>query len=162
MTKRTVLTTLVSTVAFAAPASAAPPVKQQREVIPYEFAAPCEGFDILVSGVETIERTTYLDRDGDPVRVVSHDRFLETDTNSVSGTAVRLSGRQREEVDFVAGTRTVTGPVFKMTIPGRGVVIHDAGRVVFDAPFHVVFEAGTHDVLHGNIDSLACAALAGV
>jgi hypothetical protein len=46
-----------------------------------------------------------------------------------------------------------------MTIPGRGVVIQDAGRVVFDAPFHVAVEAGHHEVLHGDIDELACSAL---
>jgi hypothetical protein len=33
------------------------------------------------------------------------------------------------------------------------------GRVVFDAPFHVSFEAGPHDVLHGDVDQLACSAL---
>jgi hypothetical protein len=34
------------------------------------------------------------------------------------------------------------------------------GRVVFDAPFHVVFEGGHHEVLHGDVDALACEAFA--
>jgi hypothetical protein len=32
--------------------------------------------------------------------------------------------------------------------------------VVHDAPYHVSFEAGHHEVLHGDIDQLACSALA--
>ena len=48
-----------------------------------------------------------------------------------------------------------------MTDTGEGVVIHDVGRAVFDGhPFHASFEAGRHDVLHGDIDQLACTALA--
>jgi hypothetical protein len=57
------------------------------------------------------------------------------------------------------------GTMFLMTDPGSGIVIQDVGRVVFDAPFHVSFEAGHHEVLHGGVgahlDELACNALAG-
>jgi hypothetical protein len=62
--------------------------------------------------------------------------------------------------DLVAGTRTVVGKAFVMTDPGNGIVIQDTGRVVHDAPYHVSFEAGHHEVLHGDIDQLACSALA--
>jgi len=48
----------------------------------------------------------------------------------------------------------------RLHAPGTGAVIHDIGRVVFDAPFNVSFEAGPHAVLHGDIDALACDALA--
>jgi hypothetical protein len=44
--------------------------------------------------------------------------------------------------------------------PGKGAGIHDAGRVVFDTPFHVSFKAGHQEVLHGDIDQLVCTALA--
>jgi len=47
-----------------------------------------------------------------------------------------------------------------MTSPGVGVVILGTGRVVFDAPFHVSFAAGPQDPLFGDIDELACNALA--
>ena len=47
-----------------------------------------------------------------------------------------------------------------MTDPGKGIVIHDTGRVVLDAPEHVSFDAGIHEVLYGDIDQLACSALA--
>jgi hypothetical protein len=44
--------------------------------------------------------------------------------------------------------------------PGKGVLILDTGRVVFDAREHVSFDAGQHEVLHCDIDQLACSALA--
>ncbi len=73
---------------------------------------------------------------------------------------LRLTGKRIETLDLVANTRTDVGIDFLMTDPGTGAVIHDIGRVVFDAPFHVSFEAGPHPVLHGDIDALACNALA--
>ncbi len=148
----------------AAAAGAAPPTKGDVEVVPYEFSVDCSpyGFDFenVVQGQETRWIQTFYDAEGNPVRTVTHDSFVETDTNSVSGKTLRSSGRSVETIDLRAGTRTVVGKEFLMTAPGSGIVIQDAGRVVFDRPFHVAFEAGRHEVLHGDIDQLACTALA--
>jgi len=141
-------------------AGAAKPTKDGVAVIPYGFAADCGAFANVVQGQETFWAQTFFDRRGNPVSRVEHDAFAETDTNSVSGATLRFSGRTVTTYDLVVGTRTVVGKEFLMTDPGGGAVIHDVGRVVFDEPFHVSFEAGRHDVLHGNIDELACRALA--
>jgi hypothetical protein len=145
-------------------AGATSPTRQPREVIPYEFSVDCGpyGFPFAneVSGQETRRTITFADSDGNPVRQVLHDSFKETDTNSLTGKAVRGTGRLTETLDLLTGTRTVVGKPFVMTEPGSGAVIHDAGRVVFDAPFHISFEAGRHDVLSGDVDQLACSALA--
>jgi hypothetical protein len=61
--------------------------------------------------------------------------------------------------DLVTGTRTVVGKAFALIDPGQGIVIQDMGRVVFDAPHHVSFEAGPHEVLRADLDQLACTAL---
>jgi len=97
---------------------------------------------------------------GNPVKVVVHDGFTETDTNSVTGKTLNFSQRWWVNTyDLVAETRTVVGKAFVMTDPGKGS--HPGhGRVVLDSPEHVSFEAGPHQVLHGNIDQLACSALA--
>jgi len=80
------------------------------------------------------------------IKQVTHDSFVETDTNSMGRFSLRASGPRTETLDFVAAIRTVVGEDFLMTaVCGGGDVIHDAGRVVFDAPFHVSFEAGRHD-----------------
>ena len=158
MIRRIILTTLLAAASLAAPAAAKP--TQERFVTPYEFTVPCDGFDILVQGEAHLIITTWFDRSGEPVREVGHDRFTETDTNTVSGETVRFSGSRRDARDLVAGTRTVTGKSFLMTGEGRGLLVLDAGRNVFDAPFHVVFESGFHEVLHGDVDAISCAALA--
>jgi hypothetical protein len=147
-----------------ATAAAAAPAKGPVEVIPYQFSADCSpygfSFDNNVDGQETIWVETFTDSQGNPIRQVAHDRFVETDTNSMTGKTLRLTGKRIETLDLVADTRTDVGIDFLMTDPGTGAVIHDIGRVVFDAPFHVSFEAGPHPVLHGDIDALACNALA--
>jgi len=91
--------------------------------------------------------------------VVDHGQFTETDTNSVTRKVLGFSQSWIQTFDLVAGTRTVVGKEFVMTDPGKGIVIHDTGRTVFDAPDHVVFDAGHHQVLFGDIDELACTAL---
>jgi hypothetical protein len=147
-------------------AAATPPTREDVEVIPYEFAVDCGPFGFAfaneVKGEETFRAQTFYGADGSPVKVVVHDGFRETDTNSVTGKTLGMSQTWVETFDLVAGTRTVVGKAFVMTDPGRGIVIKDTGRVVFDAPEHVVFESGpSHQVLHGNIDQLACTALSG-
>jgi hypothetical protein len=145
-------------------ADAATPEKGPVEVLPYEFSADCSpygfAFENNVQGQESLWVETFFDAQGNPVRQVTHDSFVETDTNSVSGFSLRASGRRTDTLDVVAGTRTVVGKSFLMTAPGSGDVVHDVGRVVFDAPFHVSFEAGRHDDLHGLTNELVCAALA--
>jgi hypothetical protein len=152
--------TALAALAAASPAAGAPTTRQ-TESVPYEFAVDCGTFEIGVRGVESLATQTFFDANGDATRVVTHDAFRETDTNSVSGAVVRFTGSRVETLDLAAGTRTLAGKEAQMTIPGQGDVIHDAGRVVFDAPFHVTFESGRHEVLHGDADALACDALAG-
>jgi hypothetical protein len=156
--------TAIAVLAIASAAQATPPTHEDIGTIPYEFAVDCSpygfAFENQVVGEEEVSIDTFFDAQGEPRRVVVHDSFLETDTNSVTGKTMRFSGNRVETFDLVAGTRTVVGRSFVVTDPGRGIVIHDTGRVVFDAPFHVSFEAGPHDVLHGDVDQLACSALA--
>ena len=147
----------------AAGAGAAPPSKSDVQVIPYEFSVDCSTYGFAfannVKGEESLWSETFSDAAGTPVKVIVHDGFRETDTNSVTGKTLRFSQTWINTYDLVAGTRTVVGKAFIMTDPSKGVVIQDTGRVVFDAPEHVVFEAGQHGVLHGNLDQLACTAL---
>jgi hypothetical protein len=151
--------------AIASPALATPPTRDNIGSIPYSFTADCSpyGFDFanIVQGVETLFVETFYGPDGNPVKVVVHDGFTETDTNSVTGKTLPLSQTWVNTFDLVAGTRTVVGKALLMTDPGKGVVIQDTGRVVFDAPEHVSFEAGQQAPLHGDLDQLACTALAG-
>jgi hypothetical protein len=145
-------------------AQAAAPTRDDIGSIPYSFTVDCSpyGFDFanVVQGIETLFVQTFYDKNGNPVKVVVHDGFIETDTNAVTGKTLPFTQTWVNTYDLAAGTRTVVGKAFVMTDPGKGIVIQDTGRVVFDAPEHVSFEAGQHEVLHGDIDELACSALA--
>ena len=159
-----VATVMAVTLAIASPARAAAPTRDDLGSIPYNFTVDCSpyGFDFanIVQGVETLFVETFYDNNGNPAKVVVHDGFIETDTNSVTGKSLPFSQTWVNTYDLVAGTRTVVGKAFVMTDPGKGIVIQDTGRVVFDAPEHVSFDAGIHEVLYGDIDQLACTALA--
>jgi hypothetical protein len=111
-----------------------------------------------VNPAKSIKVALVYGTDGNPVKVVVHDGFTETDTNSVTGKTLPFSQKWVNTFDLVAGTRTVVGKAFVMTDSGKGIVIQDTGRV--DAPEHVSFEAGRHAPLHGNLDEFACSALA--
>lgn len=154
---------LTVTLAIASAAQATPPTRDDIGSIPYSFTVDCSpyGFDFanIVQGVESLWIETFYDADGNPVKVVVHDGFIETDTNSVTGKTLGLSQKWVNTFELVAGTRTVVGKAFVMTDPGKGIVIQDTGRVVFDAPEHTSFEAGQHKPLHGDLDQLACIAL---
>ena len=151
--------------ALAAGAGATPPTHADIGVIPYSFEVSCGpygwSFSNEVNGEETLRVDTFYDAAGNVTKVVNHDSFRETDRNSVTGKTLSLTSSRTETFDLLAGTRTVAGRSYLMTIPGAGAVILDAGRTVFDAPFHVVFAKGPHDPLFGDIDEMVCNALAG-
>src|SRR3954454_5158738 len=113
ISSRTITAAVAATLLLAAPASAAP----AKQIIPYEFTVGCDGFDIEVSGVETLFTQRFDDR------VVEHDSFRETDTNTVSGLTVRFMGNKTDS-HYYDGHRVVTNQMH-MIIPGEGGVIHD-------------------------------------
>jgi len=156
---------LAAALALAGGAGATPPTHENIGPIPYDFDVSCAPYGLpfsnLVSGEETLRIDTFYDAAGQATKVVIHDSFRETDRNSVSGKTLTAAANRLDSTDLVQGTRTVAGRSFLMTSSGAGVVIHDTGRNVFDAPFHVSFSAGPHDVLFGDVNELACNALAG-
>jgi hypothetical protein len=167
ITWRTSALTIVALAAglvAAAPAGATPPTREDLGTNPYEFSVDCSpygfNFSNIVQGEESLWIETFYDAAGNPIKVVVHDGFTETDTNSVTGKTLPFSQTWINTYDLVTGTRTVVGKEFVMTDPGEGIVIQDTGRNVFDYPHHVTFDAGIHEVLYGDIDQLACSALA--
>ena len=150
--------------ATAAASAGMPPTNGKVVVIPYSFSVDCSPYGFVFSNIVQGEQTdrfkTFYDADGNPVKVVDQGGFVETDMNSVTGKTLSFRQDWVNTYDLVTGTRTVVGKAFMMTDPGKGVVIRDTGRVVFDAAGNVVFESGPeHQVLHGNLDQLACTAL---
>ena len=169
--RRAVVSALIAIAALvtAGSASARTPTREVLGSFAYEFTVDCRphglDFSIDVEGQESVWVETFYGTGGEPTRIVVHSSFTETDTNTLSGKTLPFRGRLVRTFDLATGTRTDVSTMFLMTEPGSGIVIQDVGRVVFDASFHVSFEAGHHEVLHGgagpHLDELVCAALAG-
>jgi hypothetical protein len=133
----------------AAPASATAP---HREFNSFSFSdsADCGSFTDDYAGTVTIRTTTFSDADG-PIMVRNKVLQRETDTNSETGTSVRVKGSYTETVDLLTGIRRTTGQVF-MGVGGKGAnVIHDTGLVIFnDDTGEVIKVAGPQTVLAGG------------
>jgi hypothetical protein len=110
--------------------------------------------------------TTFFDEDANPTRVTFQLPFHGTLTNETTGESVSVDQVLQETDDLEAGTVSFVGLRFRVTFPGLGVVLLDAGKIVFDADGNAVFEAGPpsglqrgfHRVLRG-LRLVACGAV---
>jgi len=134
----------------AAPASATAP-DRESDSFSFSDSADCGSFTDDYAGTVTIRTTTFFDADGNPIMVRRKFLQRETDTNSETGTSVRVKGSYTESIDLPTGIRRTTGQVF-MGVGGKGAnVIHDTGLVIFnDVTGEVIKVAGPHTVLEGG------------
>jgi hypothetical protein len=158
------LSTLAATMAvmltWAGSASAANPERETFQEEGTEFIADCGDFDVLTDFVLDLEIITFFDSAGDPDYARLHLTFHDFYYNSETGEGFAETESGTNLVDFPSGEEvTSAGLSYRVTVPGGGAVLLQAGRLVFDAAGNVVFEAGPHQVLSGDTDKL-CEALA--
>lgn len=146
--------------AVSAPASATPPeiVRIQDIHIEQTDSTSCE-FPFLEVFDGRVTITTYFDSAGDATSVRFHLPFRGTLTNEATGESVSAQQVLNDVLDLENGTETFAGLRFRVVFPGIGVVLLDAGRVVFDETGAVVFEAGPHQVVNEDFAEF-CAAFA--
>ncbi|HVL96816.1 MAG TPA: hypothetical protein VM266_13235 [Solirubrobacteraceae bacterium] len=163
------IATLAGTLLIAGPAHAG---GKERVVVDrftdrYEFAIDCADFgayefENLVSGVQRVRVVEVSDKEGRLLQTVFHSTLRETNTNSVTGDSIALSGAVHEVWDYAADTRTLNGKVWMGQRPGDGVLFQDTGRITMTLGTRdATFIAGPHDVFENGLDPLVCAALAG-
>jgi hypothetical protein len=103
--------------------------------------------------------TLFFNEEGQVERRLRQIILSATITNPATGTIV--TGVHEAAVfdrDFTTGTVATHGLRLVVTVPGMGVVLLDAGTIVTDAAGNVVFEAGPHQLLHGDVGAF-CAAM---
>jgi hypothetical protein len=164
----TLAATMALMLALAGSASAAEPETETFHEEGTDVVANCGGFKVLTDFEEDVQITTFFDSAGNPdyARVQEHfqdffynsktgEGFTETDTL----TAVfDLSSKNKISDKEITSIR---GLAFHVTVPGEGVVLLDAGKLLYDAKGHLVFEAGHHQILGSNSDTeKLCEALA--
>lgn len=107
----------------------------------------CGAFEIIQTADVTVRATLFYNQDGNATRWVLHNGELGTFANSITGASVPFTGHFTQTFtfvtpgDFSSVTITTTGLVDKVTLPGEGVVLHDAGKVVVSEG-QVVFQSG--------------------
>jgi len=105
----------------------------------------CGDFDIIENAVETVRIATFYDDAGNRVRRITHFTFSGTYTNSVTGeTFTDTPDPQNFIRDYDAHTTNYHGLIFRITVPGEGIVLLNAGTVIFNAD-GTVTAYGPHD-----------------
>jgi len=124
----------------------------------------CGSFQVLETETTTTRFTIFYNQAGKVTQAVFHVRLVGTFSNSVTGKSVpqqeyaTVTFTFATPGDFSTITATYTGQVYKVTLPGSGLILHDVGRVVFAPDGTITFEGGPHQELHNQVQKL-CAAL---
>ena len=123
------------------------------------------GFPIRVHFFGSYRSTDYFDNTGFLYKTIitagGGGRFSITWTANDTTLTMQMESAQvvvTYNRDGSIDTSTDNGIVAKFTTPGGGIVLLDAGRVTFDvSDGSILFEAGPHQQLHGDVQEF-CAA----
>jgi hypothetical protein len=140
----------------AAPALAVPPTTEVVTIENFTFVdtALC-GFPVTFTENGTFKITTFYDDEGNPVRTILtnyNDRY--TSSATANGKTLVTNYPLVVITPSEDGTRIELGLRNAYHVPGGGVVLLDAGRVVLDLETgETVFEAGQHQFLEGDAEA---------
>ena len=157
-------------VAATTAAIAAPPVVVDLPPIEYDDPFVCAGDPVVhVAYNSNLKLTLFFGRDGNLTRDVigPAGQVTVTFTNPDSGRS--LSGqspapfRTTYNPDGSVDTLTANGLNIAITLPGEGVVLHDAGKLTWAGGFggEIVASGGQHAWYVGGDASAFCAYLRG-
>ena len=155
--RRLVLSSVVLSLVFAAPALAVPPTTEVTEVELGDFASEntelC-GFPILFDESGSFKVKTFYDAEENPVRtILSNFKGGYSATATANGKTL-ATNYPLVIIEYGEDLRLELGLRNAYRVPGAGVVLLDAGRVVIDlATDDVLFEAGQHQFLNGDADA---------
>ena len=150
----------VAALLFVGAASAAAPLRGSFDntdvfVDPDVCAAAPWGFDVNVVQHEFGFFDVFFNADGSFAKVIVHNNYDAT----ISANGKTIVERDTWETTFYAdnGTSRATGSSVHIQGP-RGIVVRDAGQVVFNADGSVSYSHGPHSQLIDNVSF--CPALA--
>jgi hypothetical protein len=147
------LALIVLPLALAAPALAVPPTTVVFTVDnDSSVNTSLCGFPITFTQNGTFKETTYYDSAGNPVKsILTNFNSRFTETASANGKTLVANFPAVNITSFPSGEFVTAGLRSAYHAPGAGLILLNAGRVVRDASGDVVFEAGQHQVLDGDV-----------
>lgn len=125
------------------PALAIEPDKSSS-MIPQDFhVADCGDFEVRIEGTLYYGETVFYDKDG------NFDRFrwhITTDDlyYTVPDTGKEARGSTTFNWTAGIGVDMTVGPTYKLTIPGEGTILINAGHLAWDADGNLVFVKGNY------------------
>ena len=157
----------LAVLALAAPASATPPDRFHSSDSGSEPGfVQCEGFEIDLETTGTVDGIVFFNGSGEVIKVIVRTRVTDIFTNSATDKTLVNRGVFQQVFTRIDGTNEFThslvGFRFMGTMPGRGVVLQDVGRIEYSPDEEeILFIAGHHfDVPGGpDVGALFCAAL---
>ena len=144
--------------ALAADQALAAAPKAHHSKFRFSGRVDCGSFSDRFTDRYWIQGRTFFDGKGRAIRTIDHVRHTSTDRNSRTGLTLHQHDRYNIKTDLRTGILRLSGGLFRINRPGKGMVIHDVGRVVMDANQNITFTAGRHDVL-GKSSDVFCSAL---
>jgi hypothetical protein len=144
------LTIALVPLVLTAPAAADTPTKTTVSSGPEIVVIPdlCS-FPVTLTDVRTVRTITFAN--GDVQRHVRLDNTLSANGKTVTNDSIQVF------VDAgLPSVRTIIGTFTRISVPGGGVLVLEAGRIVFDvATGAILFEAGPHEfTFHGDTAAL--------
>jgi hypothetical protein len=125
------------------PALAKKPDRYSFEIDQVFPIADCGEFDVLVEGTLFVDSTVFYDEDGNFVRekwdVTTDDRYYSPQTGKEARDSVTFNTFWFENWEV----KTV-GLSLKLTIPGEGTLLINAGHLKWDAAGNIVFVKGNY------------------
>ena len=152
---------IVAVALLAMPATASAQATREVEVISFNGSFEVNdlcSFPLIEHQEGTFQIATFFDASGTPTKQIITVRSPYVVTLSAHGKTLTGVSPFAEKIVLDAEgelvTATLVGLVSQFRVPGDGVLLIDTGRIVFDADFDIIFEAGPHPVAHGDTAAL--------
>ncbi len=127
-------------------ATAASATAPEQVTFPMSFEdyIDCSDAMLHLTYAGTLRIAQFYGRLGEPVRETIRVLLKGTVTNLSTGESVRDDENFTIMYDLVGGTHSINGATAHITVPGQGIVLHNAGRIAFDENGIPRFIAGPH------------------
>ena len=118
-------------------------------------------FWILADATFHFKQTSFLDRDGNLLRIRVHWKLVDGAYKNSLDTSKQLSLEPgwgaNQWIDVNTGQVVQTGAYTRVVVPGRGALFFSAGRLVFEADGTITYQAGKFS---GDTTAELCAYMA--
>jgi hypothetical protein len=129
-----------------------------HETNPFVGATNACGFPIDLRTDGSFEITDYFDNSGTLFKEILHNHggpFTVTAINPANGKSTTTQSQTVVEISYFnpdgsIASFSASGLTWSFHVDGLGTILQATGRIVFDANFNIVFEAGPHDFADQN------------